>query len=193
MTAMLSPPALPKQAESSPQDVEHGILTDEDPVELLEGLLVLKMTKHPPHVVSGKLTAITLGRLIPTPCHVATQDAFTATTSAPEPDVSVVRGSPRDYSSRHPLPQDLALVVEVADSSVGRDRGMKRRVYARAGVPAYWIVVLPERAVEVYTDPSGPADAPAYATVRRFADGDAVPVVIDGRDVGTVAVADLLP
>ncbi len=174
--------------------VRQGILTEDEPVELLDGLLVLKMTKNPPHVLSGKLTAIELGRLCPATCHVATQGAFTTAASRPEPDVAIVRGSPRDYADRFPTPADMALVVEVADSSVARDRGIKRRVYARAGVPVYWIVVLPERAVEVYTGPSGPtADEPAYAAVRRFADGDRVPVVVDGVAVGTVAVADLLP
>ena len=84
-------------------------------------------------------------------------------------------------------------MVEVANSSVGRDRGIKRRLYARAGMPVYWIVLVRERAVEVYTDPSGPAAEPAYATTGRFADGEHVPVVIDGREVGTVAVVDLLP
>ena len=179
--------------EQYQQMIGHGILTESDPVELLEGLLVRKMTKNPPHVLAGKLAAIALGRVIPSAFHVATQDPFTTTTSAPEPDLCVVRGSPRDYPDRHPSPTDLALIVEVADSSVASDRGIKRRVYARAGVPVYWIVVLPERAVEVYTDPSGPTAEPAYATVRRFADGEAVPVVIDGREIGTVAVTDLLP
>jgi hypothetical protein len=60
-------------------------------------------------------------------------------------------------------------------------------------MPTYWIVLLLERAVEVYADPSGPAAEPGYATVRRYADGDRIPVLIDGREVGTVAVADLLP
>ena len=173
--------------------VRLGILTGDDQVELLDGLLVQKVTKNPPHVMSGTLAAIALGRLCHNTCHVATQDPFTPATSRPEPDVSIVRGSPRDHPDRHPLPEDMTLVVEVAGSSVGRDRGIKRRIYARAGVPAYWIVVLPERAVDVYTDPSGPTDAPAYATVRRFAAGAAIPVVIDGLEVGTVAVDDLLP
>jgi len=174
--------------------VRHGILTEDDAVELLDGLLVQKMTKNPPHVMSGKLTAIALGRLCPDTHHLATQDPFATPASRPEPDVSIVRGSPRDYPDRHPLPSDLALVVEIADTSVARDRGIKRRIYARAGVPVYWIVVLAERAVEVYTDPSsGPAADPGYAGLRRYPDGDRIPVVIDGREVGTVAVADLLP
>jgi Uma2 family endonuclease len=173
--------------------VRSGIIGPDDRVELLEGLLVEKMTKNPPHVMSGKLTGIALGRVIPPTVHLSIQDPFAAVGSVPEPDVAVVRGSPRDYPSGHPSAADMALVVEVADSSVAIDRGIKRRVYARAGVPVYWILVLPERIVEVYTDPSGPTAEPAYGTVRRFADGESVPVIIDGREVGTVAVADLLP
>ncbi len=85
------------------------------------------------------------------------------------------------------------MAVEVASSSVARDRGFKRLLYARAGLPIYWIVVLPERVVEVYADPTVGPDVTDYGPPRRFAAGDSVPVVIDGREVGTVAVADLLP
>ena len=108
--------------------------------------------------------------------------------SEPEPDVAVVRGTHRDYFQRHPTPADSALVVEVANTSLRYDRGIKRRIYARARVPAYWIVVLAERCVEAYTDPSGPAAEPGYAVARRYADGERVPVVIDGREVGTVPI-----
>ena len=173
--------------------IRHGILRSGDQVELLEGLLVQKMTKNPPHVLSAKLTADALRGRVPAGYHVAMENPFTTTASEPEPDVAVVRGSPRDYSDRHPTPVEMALIVEVADSSVGRDRGIKRRLYARAGVPVYWIVVLPERVIEVYADPSGPTDEPTYASPRRFAVGEMISVVIDGREVGAVPVADLLP
>ncbi len=74
----------------------------------------------------------------------------------------IVRGARRDYADRHPSPADPAPVVEVADTTLQRDRTLKQRVYARAGVPRYWIVNLPEQQIEVYSDPIGPDELPVY-------------------------------
>jgi len=95
----------------------------------------------------------------------------------------------RGKEDRHPGPDDIALVVEVADSSLADDRQMATEVYGPAGVPVYWIVNLVHRQVEVYTDP-GPE---GYRSCAVFAEVQSVPVVIDGQPLGRVAVADLLP
>jgi Uma2 family endonuclease len=71
--------------------------------------------------------------------------------SEPEPDIAVVPGSIEDYRERHP--GTAVLVVEVADSSLDYDRGCKLRMYARAGIPEYWILNLGDRILEVYRDP----------------------------------------
>jgi Uma2 family endonuclease len=71
--------------------------------------------------------------------------------SEPEPDVAVVAGEYRDYVSGHP--STAALVVEVADSSLGLDRRLKVGLYARAGLPEYWIVNLVEGVLEVHRGP----------------------------------------
>jgi len=71
--------------------------------------------------------------------------------------------------------------------------GGKARIYARAGIPVYWVVNLVDRRVEVHTEPSGPADEPSYAAVRSYAPGDDVPLVLDGAQVATIPAADLLP
>lgn len=105
----------------------------------------------------------------------------------------IVRGETRDYRDRHPGPEDVALIVEVADSTLERDRGVKRIVYARAGIPVYWIIKVLERVLEVYCDPSGPGEDTDYRRRRDYGVSDLVPVVIDGREVGRVAVRDLLP
>ena len=80
----------------------------------------------------------------------------------------------------------------MSDSSVGRDRGIKKRLYARAGVGLYWIVNLADRRVEVYTSPAA-TDPPDYATRTDYGPDDAVPVVLDGVAVGAIRVADVLP
>src|SRR5262249_62096530 len=71
----------------------------------------------------------------------------------PEPDISIVRGANADYRSRVPGPADVAMLVEVSDSTLGQDQGLKLAAYARDGIPVYWIVNLVDRQVEVYTRP----------------------------------------
>src|SRR4051812_41814935 len=74
----------------------------------------------------------------------------------------------------HPGPSDIALVIEVADSSLARDRDIKGPAYAAAGLPVYWIVNLIERQVEVYTAPSGPSADPAYGQRQGVGIGGSV-------------------
>jgi Uma2 family endonuclease len=173
--------------------IRAGILTDEDPVELLEGWLVVKMPKNPPHRLATELTREALGQRLPAGWHVQSQEPVTLADSEPEPDALVVRGDRRQYGDRHPGPQDLALVVEVADTTLARDRGVKKRLYAEARAPVYWVVNLVDNQVEVYTDPTGPAEEPDYRQRQDYSPSAEVPLVIDGREVGRLAVRDLLP
>jgi len=87
----------------------------------------------------------------------------------------------------------VALVVEVADASLDRDRSIKKQVYARAGIPVYWIVNLQERWIEVYTAPSGSVDVPDYRQHNDYAAGAEVPLLIEAREAGRISVAALLP
>jgi Uma2 family endonuclease len=172
--------------------VVAGILDEDAPVELLEGWLVVKCRKSPPHSVSKGLLYDIVRRLMPPDSFLCTVGAVTTTDSEPEPDLMVIWGDPERYAEHHPGPGDVPLVVEVADSSLRRDRQIKKRVYARAGIPVYWIVNLVDRRIEVYTLPGGPTAAPDYAERRDYAEGEAVPVVIEGREVGRVAVGAVL-
>lgn len=173
--------------------IQAGILTEDDPVELLEGWLVTKMPKNPRHSVVSQLIREALSRILPSGWYVNAQEPITTATSEPEPDVAVVRGNSRQYLDHHPRPQDVALVVEVADSSLQRDRSLKKRLYAAAEIPVYWIVNLIDGQLEVYTDPSGPAEQPDYRQQRNYSPEDTAPVVIESREVGRIAVRDLLP
>ncbi len=105
----------------------------------------------------------------------------------------IVRGSRRDYHEGSPGPGDVALVVEVADSSLARDRSRKKRLYARSGYSVYWLINLVNRQVEIYTDPTGPVEEPDYLHRQDFGPDDMIPLVIEGREVGRLAVRDLLP
>lgn len=170
-----------------------GILRSGDPIELLNGWLVPKMTKNPPHRLTTGLVRVALERLIPEGLYVDTQEPITLTASEPEPDVSVIRGHRREYLDRHPNPSEVAMVVEVADASVDRDEVFKKWLYAEAGMPVYWIVNLVEQRIEVYTDPSGPSKEPDYRSRRDYTPSDEIPVVIDAREIARIPVRDLLP
>ncbi len=161
-------------------------------VELLEGIVVQKMTRNPPHDYSLQAIDDLVTALLPTGWCKRLQSAITLSTSEPEPDACVTRGDRGMYRSRHPGPADIGLIVEVAESSLPEDRA-KARIYARDGIPIYWIVNLVNRQVEVNTQPSGPATSPAYAQRQDFAPGSHVPLVLGGVAVGQIAVADLLP
>src|SRR6266700_204776 len=115
------------------------ILTDDDPVELLEGLLVCKMTKYRPHTLATGLLRDALREIVAPGCYVDAQEPVTTSDSEPEPDILVVRGTRRDYTDRQPGPDEVVMVVEVADTTLRRDRGVKKRIYAAARLPIYWI------------------------------------------------------
>src|SRR5437763_1907972 len=107
---------------------EHGILNEDDRVELLEGWLVQKMTKYRPHTLTTGLVRRALDEIVPGGWYVDSQEPITTEESEPEPDVFVVRGDRRDFRDRQPGPRDVPLVIEVADSSLDTDQGTKKRV-----------------------------------------------------------------
>lgn len=172
---------------------ETGVLTPDDRVELLDGLLVSKPMKKPSHVTATRRVRSALEALALTGMHVRTQDPITLDDSEPEPDVTLVHGAEADYTARHPEPAEVALVIEVADTSLARDRDWKKRIYARNGIAVYWIVNLVDRVLEVYADPSGPVLTPDYGTAKFLSPTDRADVMIGGTVAGTVAVADLFP
>ena len=173
--------------------IRAGILTENDPVEFLEGWLIHKMPKNSPHSVSTKLTRQLLERILPAGWYVETQEPITLQDSEPEPDVVVIRGSIRDYVDRHASAQDVAFVVEVASSTLERDRRLKRRIYARARIPVYWLINLVESCVEVYTAPLSESVEADYQQLQLCHLSDFVPVIIEGQEIAQLTVRDLLP
>jgi Uma2 family endonuclease len=127
--------------------IQQGILTEDDDVELLEGWIVNKMAKNPPHEICLRLTELAIDPLIPAGWHRRSQSVVTTFDSEPEPDYIIVSGSVRDYGNRHPGPSEIALLIEVSHSTLDHDRGFKRRLYARAGIPIYWIINLVDRQI----------------------------------------------
>lgn len=186
-------PIWPMRVEQYHAMIRAGILTDDDPIELLEGLLVLKMAKNPRHRVVTGLVRQALEQVITKSWYVDSQEPITTIDSEPEPDGTVVRGNRLDYLDYHPSPADIALVVEVSDATLRRDRGTKKRIYARAGIPVYWIVNLVQNQVEVYTGPVKTTEPPEYQQRKVYKAGDSLPVLLDGVEIAQIAVDSLLP
>jgi hypothetical protein len=173
--------------------VRAGILADDDPVELIHGWLVPKMSKNAPHRVSTRKVRRSLERILPSGWYAETQDPVTLADSVPEPDVSVAREELSEDATRNPAAADVAMVVEVSESTLARDRGSKKQLYAEARIPIYWIVNLEDDQLEVFADPTGPSAQPDYRTSQVFGPEEQVPVIIEGREVARIAVRELLP
>ena len=171
----------------------HGILGPGDKVELLHGMLASKMTIRTPH----SNATVKLDRLIESLCGRkwfvrSQQPVIVSDDSMPEPDVSVAQGRMDDYPERHPTAAQTALVVEVADSSLRLDLGVKLALYAAALIPEYWVVDLPGQQLHVHTLPRG-GKKPGYRSTVVLGVADEVPLTLGGEAFGTIRVGDFLP
>jgi Uma2 family endonuclease len=135
--------------------------------ELLQGVIIEQMTKSPLHTFLVQRLAGWLAEAVPAGWFVRKEEPLTLTDSEPEPDLTIVPGTPADYRLAHPA--TARLVVEVAIATLGIDRA-KADVYAAAGVEEYWIVCPESRSVEVYQQPS----AAGYTSRGVVADSAAV-------------------
>jgi len=172
--------------------IRAGIFSDDESVELLEGLLVKKKGKHRRHSLLTQRIRIALENLRLGGYYVEAQEPVTTRTSEPEPDVAVIRGNREDYQDRHPGQAETFLAVEVSDTAPRRERGIKKQLYARARIPVYWIVNLGENQIEVHTQPSGPARRPDYTHRQDYGLDTKIPVILEGRKVGQLSVGELM-
>jgi Uma2 family endonuclease len=173
--------------------VDKGVFEPGDRIELIDGLLLVSEPQSSPHYTAIRLVERVLTRAFGEGWDVRTQAAIALDdASEPEPDVAVVRGTPRDYSTSHPAnPQ---LVVEVAASSLDFDREYKASLYARGRCPEYWIVNLVDHVLEVRREPTREPSAPYgwdYAVVDVLGPADRVSTL--GAPAIQIAVGDLLP
>lgn len=166
-----------------------GVFTEDDPVELLNGWVVDKMLHNPLHDSTIDLAVGEIQRLLPPPWYPRVQSAITTDDSEPEPDIAVVQGPRGRYVQSHPRGRDIGAVIEVSDSSLTQDRDVKSVIYAKAGIPYYWIINLPGRCVEVYSRPEGET----YADQQTLQKGESLLLILDGKELGTIAVDSLFP
>jgi Uma2 family endonuclease len=151
----MNAPALHRfSAEEYHRLAEVGILAPNARVELIDGAIHDMSPIGPFHSgVTMRLNRFfnlrSKGRWIVWVQDGIRLDAY----SEPEPDLMLLKPAPDDYVSHHPAPDDVFLLIEVADSSLEFDRNKKLQVYARAGIAEFWIVNLPDSSIEIYREP----------------------------------------
>jgi len=146
-----------------------GILTPDDRVELLEGQIIEMVPPDPPHASRIDDGGDYLKALFAGQAKVRVQLPITiAPSSEPEPDFAIVRFDENRYRDRHPAPEDVFLLMEVADTTWRRDSIQKARIYARAGIPEYWILDINRQQVTVLRQPQ----AERYQSEQAFTAAD---------------------
>ena len=146
-------------------------------VELINGCVIGRGDMEPAHVLATGLVKQGVEPMLPGGWFMRKDEPVRIPDfNEPFPDLAVVHGDLRTYAIRHPGPGDVALLIEVSDTTLAKDRDEKMRDYARARIPVYWIVNLIDQQIEVYSEPTAEGDAAA----RIYSLGDEVPVLIDG-------------
>jgi Uma2 family endonuclease len=162
-------------------------------VELIDGEVVLMSPQEAEHATAVELVARVLEEAFGEGYHVRDQKPLDlGEGQEPEPDAAVVAGSPRDYSQAHP--KTAVLVVEVAMSSVDYDRAVKGSLYAKAGIPEYWLLNLRERRLEVFREPVPMPEQIfgfGYKSMRIYLPEETVSPL--AKPDAQIKVADLLP
>jgi Uma2 family endonuclease len=148
---------------------QEGFFDDDDRVELLEGVIVQMSPRGTRHDAAIERLVRLFVLALADRAVVRPQLAYAASDiSEPEPDLAIVPAG--DHDRAHPA--EAFLLIEVADSSLSKDRRIKSRIYAAAGVPEYWVVDVADGTIEVRTKPGGDA----YGEVRVVRRGEAIPL-----------------
>jgi Uma2 family endonuclease len=165
---------------------EVGILGPHERVELIEGEIIEMAAIGSRH--AGCVNGLTrlLVRSVGDHGLVAVQNPVRLSDlSEPEPDVAVLRPREDNYTMAHPGPADVLLMIEVADTTAGFDRGTKAPLYALARIPEYWLVDIQADCVDVHRDPT---DA-GYRHVRKQRRGDVLrPLAFPDLEVPVMAI-----
>ena len=190
--AQESPPPFYWTLDRYDRLVQQGFF-DGERVELIDGEILTISPINEPHEVGTGLTQAALAAAFGTGFWVRVQmSLYLSNHFAPEPDLAVVPGGPRDYLLRKP--RTALLVAEVSDATLAYDRGRKARLYAAAGIEDYWIVNLAHGRLEVHRRPVTDVTQPEgfrHDDVKTLAPGDVVSPLAAPH--ATIAVADLLP
>ncbi len=157
--------------------VAMGFFPEDERVELIEGVLHPMSPKGPRHATALTYLLRAFITALGERAEVRAQDPITIpqADSEPEPDLTLARPRKGSYADRHPLPEEVLLVVEIAESSLREDREITLPLYAAAGIPECWIVNLVENQVEVHREPVVLAGGrAAYRQRTLYGPGDTI-------------------
>ena len=162
------------------QMAEIGILKSDVRYELIEGEII---TMSPIKSLHASITDDVFAELN----HELYQKAIIRSQNPihidkynePEPDITIVKYQKHKYRSQHPQPEDIYFLIEVSDSTLHKDRTIKRALYAKAGIPEYWIVNIPDEQIEVYQT----LQNDDYQEVQIFGKGEVVPFEVLGFEL----------
>lgn len=148
---------------------EIGFFAEDDRVELIRGEISKMAAKGTAHTTCCRNLLRELAELVVGRAELQCQDPISLPSgSEPEPDFAIMRLRSDHYLSGHPTPEDILLVIEIADSSLDYDREVKRSLYAEAGIAHYWIFNLIEQCLEAYSEPYQNLGLFNYAVRRIF-------------------------
>ncbi|WP_138504746.1 Uma2 family endonuclease [Nostoc sp. PA-18-2419] len=175
------------------QLIELGFFPEGDRIELIRGELIQMTAKGTPHTVCSSILCRQLDRLLGERAVIRGQDPIALPNqSEPEPDVVIARGKDEDYLAHHPYPEDILLVIEISDKTLDYDQTIKLSLYAEAGIERYWIVNLPTRQLECYSQPYQNAQSQfSYLSRQIFLSNQSV--VIPGFEDALLNLSRLFP
>lgn len=133
---------------------EVGLLSEDDRVELIEGEIIEMSPIGSTHGGTVNRSSTFLNRKLGDIVIVAVQNPVRLDDfSEPQPDLALLRPRKDFYSKAHPRAEDVLVVIEVSDTSLGYDRNVKLPLYARAGIPEAWLIVPAKEVIEIHSQP----------------------------------------
>jgi Uma2 family endonuclease len=169
------------------QFVSLGMIEEGAPFELIKGEVIQKAEQNRRRVISRMLALRLMIRAFPEENLQSRAPVALGRYNSPEPDVAVLRGPLSDYMEEEPGPDDILLLVEVSNTTLQFDRSVKAAIYARTGVPEYWVLDVNERTLDVHRQPT----PTGYASITQLTDADRVSPLAAPN--ASLLVADFLP
>lgn len=163
--------------------LDANLITPHD-YELIDGDLIAKMPQNQPHSASNDNGYDTLTALFGRGFVQHSAPIYINDSTSPEPDLAVLKQHRSTYTD-NPSAAECSLVVEVSDSTLTYDRTTKANLYARAGIPEYWIVNLNARTLIVHRTPTDEG----YNELRTLTETDSVTPL---ENSGSITVSEML-
>lgn len=161
---------------------ETGILDTDKRYELMDGFIYEVQPISPEHNYIVQRLSSQLMACVGNSAVVFSQAPIRLDDeSEPQPDVLVLKPPAEQYRNRHPQPDDVLLVIEVANTTLQSDRSLKLALYAKAGIPEYWIVNLVKPQLEIHRDPD--TDEARYRELHTLDEGEAARLELEGCEV----------